>query len=225
MQSFKNLLTELYGVASYYGAENLNQIFKDLGLVNLGSGAFSSVWEVPGKNYVIKTWTTDEAYETFLSYCAKHQRNPYLPKIKGRLKSIPAVYKRHWKEEVVKIVKLERLQKIDQEAFNMFMYIKNIDETWGKYKTLDEIYNAYDDPILNSQILGLYQTYRALTTDLGKPTDLHDANLMQREDGTIVLTDPYANFKKQDEIASLILQNKVAGIVFDKPYYKNKDKQ
>jgi putative transposase len=80
MISFKQFISEMIGVKKFYGVSSLTEILESLGWRLLGSGSFASVWSIPKKSYVIKTWIHDPMYENFLKYIIR-SKNPHFPKI------------------------------------------------------------------------------------------------------------------------------------------------
>jgi hypothetical protein len=55
------------------------------GWVWAGEGAFGIVYKKPNKNYVIKVYKDDEAYDNFLNFIERNQNDPHIPKIKRRI--------------------------------------------------------------------------------------------------------------------------------------------
>jgi hypothetical protein len=206
MKSFKQLI-ELANVKKYYGYESLSAILLAAGYKHLGSGFFASVWQPPNKDYVIKFWVgTDRSYEAFLSYCIKNKGNVNLPVLKGRLKSFPAIYNRSNKEEMVKRIKLEKLEPLDSENSRLFFSLL-FDSTY-KPKTYEELMLKLLIGDLMDNIVGW--------------NDLKVANVMQRSNRTIVITDPWAH---NDSVADVMFRTMEdeRELKYNKPHYLEKD--
>lgn len=205
---FKQLLSELVGVKKYYGKKCIADILEnELGWRDIGSGKFANVYEVPGKNYVVKVWTDDEPYEIFLKYILTHP-NKHFPKVLGRLKSIPAMYKRTDRKETVKMVKLERLEPCPAKTYEMVESILRGSRSYKHTYYVDKDYQKKDGSIITvkrerfeyhdlSEIFpqtdSIFDVYHTMMEDLDDTRcspDVTNRNIMQRSDGTIVLIDP-----------------------------------
>lgn len=216
MISFKSFLSELHNIKRFYGTESIADIFKSFGWRELGSGAFASVYEIPGKPYVAKVWTADKSYELFLKYILmkENRNNPFFPKVFGRLKTIPAVHLRSRKEDVVKIVLLEKLEQISNVSWSIFEDVLD-----GKALSTEQIYYAKDliDIDLLRETLEAMEQYKSqwLPSTWG---DIHSGNVMERPDGSIVITDPWALGTDMDELG----RRRMEKPIYSKPRYLEK---
>lgn len=156
--------------------------FKDklsqLGWVKLGDGLYSIVYTNPRKSYVLKiNKIFDSGFEAFAQFVKSHP-NKHFPKI-GDVKQVKYANERYY------IYCIEKLYPITPLATAM--------------KMADLIDNAfYDDPPKGPAFNffqkqpNLLGAIKLLRNKFGASNDIHSGNIMQRKDGTIVITDPYA---------------------------------
>lgn len=78
---------------------------------------------------VYKFWMFDSAYEDFINYAIKHQDNPFLPKLKSKIRTLPRVFNsieawdyqgRNLDASKVKYVKMEYLDRCTKRYFKVF---------------------------------------------------------------------------------------------------------
>ena len=215
MMTFKQFC-EAIGIKRFYGFPSLNSILDSIGWTMIGNGAFASVWKVPGKpNCVYKAWAYDEAYEDFVKFCLKRENrnNPHLPKFLGGIKRIPAVFKRSRKEMIIKVIRMEELEKITMRDWNVW-----ISDACRYY--YEDTYDTMDD-----QAKAFRETVAAIRKDLlgGKnDIDIHPANIMMRPDGTVVITDPIID--EHDLMNNSMGDLEHEPNKYNKPYYLEDDK-
>lgn len=184
-----------------YSLKNTIENFYVTNDIDYNSGVFALVKKSKSnKNYVSKYCFDDNGYETFLLFYAQNNKNKHLPKIKTIVKNDNLIY-----------TKMEKLVPIDDrsalyyffdnnmwshlnliisgriEAFTVKSFIEYVEQNNSDYydclipislfKILTDIINF----IINSNRSAI---------DL----DIHGENVMQREDGTIVITDPFCGF-------------------------------
>ena len=149
---------------------------EELGFEELGSGGYGIVFERPGYPWVFKVFNNDPGYMAYLNYVIHHQNLSAVPKIKGRPIRI---------NNNTYAVRMEPLYKLRSEL------------AW-------ELNNAPTDGLKSSEykefVVMIEQHWPDVATvlaDLPNITgkfklylDLHDENVMQRADGTPVITDP-----------------------------------
>jgi len=73
-----------------------------------GSGAFGTVFKKPNKNYVLKVYRNDPAYDNFLNFIEENQNDPHIPKIKRRILPLSNNQSRDY--GIVAIEKLDSLK-------------------------------------------------------------------------------------------------------------------
>jgi len=165
---------------SYDAKYELQKQLKKLGWKELGSGAFSHVWENPNKSYVLKINSQpDIGYATYVKIIKKH-KNKHFPKISEM---------KVWKVGRHKfyIYAIEKLYRVTGQSSRDLAY---------------ELGNIMEDPKRPLEKLLKHQTkYLRNHPDLVKAAiiigkdgdgiiDMHGENIMQRKDGTIIITDP-----------------------------------
>jgi hypothetical protein len=69
----------------YEDYEDFLHYLETKGWERAGEGAFGIVYKKPNKNYVIKVYKDDEAYDNFLNFIERNQNDPHIPKIKRRI--------------------------------------------------------------------------------------------------------------------------------------------
>lgn len=83
------------------------EFLESKGVKYLGSGCYGCVYRHPTlPNVVAKMYDDDDAYDHYVNWCMKNQKNPYVPKI----------YSIH-KCEKFTIVFLERLKEISLRTY------------------------------------------------------------------------------------------------------------
>lgn len=223
MKSFNQLLREATGVKKFYGYFDIPSLLRKLGWNAIGTGAFATAWNVPGKPYIVKVWEIDSAYRDFIRYCLKHRSNPHLPKIMGTLKSIPAFHARAHLDTMINFVKLEKLEPLKESSFSFsdMQFIEKLINT-AEYdkeyspellRRLDFTYPYLKD--LAFTILDLARNKPSVHTE-----DLHWGNFMQRADGTIVITDPWMS---EFDYNDLTARERDTSKRYKKPYYLEKE--
>jgi hypothetical protein len=189
------LLNELVGVRKFFDLSLDELIFafvKHSGYKNLGKGFFAYVFKNPKKpDEVIKFWVNDPAYEKFVSYAEKHQDNPCLPKLKGKIKTISSFHKRLVGfPEKIKYIRMELLSKVEESYYNFAAIEKNVERYMKDPNSI-----RVPDPILE-----LVQTLADISKTLNISTDefdVNNTNIMMRGK-QFVITDPFADGESID---------------------------
>jgi hypothetical protein len=93
-----------------------------------GSGAFATVFQKPNKDYVMKVYKDDPAYDNFLDFIEENQNDPHIPKIKRRILPLSNNYKNYG---IVAIEKLDNLKHHDWRwplvsTFESFLYSNDV---------------------------------------------------------------------------------------------------
>jgi hypothetical protein len=176
------LLNELYGIKNdiqrpAFGItgnppdykQNANEIAKKYGFEIIGKGVYANVYHHPSKTYVIKFFESIsevKGYIQFIKFC-KNNKNKHLPII-GNVFKI--------KDSRYYAVKLEKLYPINEQDWKKIFLLFNKINT----NTLDSVNdNDIDLVLLMKQLKNI------------NPIDLHDENFMKRDDGVIVIIDPW----------------------------------
>lgn len=156
------------------------EFLESKGVENLGSGCYGCVYQHPTlPNVVAKIYDYDDAYDHYINWCTKNQKNPYVPKI----------YSIH-KCEKFTIVFLERLKEISLRTYmdwetKISPFLLNTGSSRKKKNDLLSTPILRRDKNLKSIIEFLLKS-----EDLYR-FDLHDGNIMLRGK-QIVFTDPIA---------------------------------
>lgn len=208
-------VVEMIGVKKYSNLtvdKLLTHLSDTHGLGVLGAGAFGKVLEVPNKNYVYKIFDNDNAYLSFVNYVIKNP-NKHFPKFLKSPKLLHSFYRRSPIEpNMFTAVAIEKLQPLSQPNYIYAYWIITLLEDiihntfivteWpaelpnGNYNhkkiSYEDIMVA--DPNIASIINAFLKMYRS--GDVIGDLDLHLSNIMQRTDGTLVITDPVKAFRR-----------------------------
>jgi len=175
---------------------------KVMGWKKIGEGTYSYVFENSEKPYILKVNKRED--KGFMAYAEliKKSRNPHFPKISDR-KSLEVEdvdgYRR-----IFQVYLIEKLRVMPaREAIDVSYDLERI--VLYPYHTLEQVFTnsvrgavgniggkvpdyLRRNPLLVTacQIVG-----RHMKT-FGMRSDLHEENIMERADGTTVITDPYA---------------------------------
>jgi len=80
-------------------------VFKKL----LGKGVYGYAFELSDSE-VLKIWVDDKAYEEYIAYCIKHQDNPYLLKVHGKIQHFQMRHALTGKPQDMKFIRVEHLK-------------------------------------------------------------------------------------------------------------------
>jgi hypothetical protein len=190
----------LSAAKTYFDSDNHNlnilyRLMKKQGWKKIGAGAFAIVFSNPEKPYVVKITTIpDLGYDHYVQSIKKF-RNKHFPKISDR-KEISYDFNDPLTndKETIKffIYFIEKLYAIDGRIkYSLASELYDIAfESYANQKEIKNIHNNYikNDPSLfkAAQIVGKMAQNKYFEIDI------HAGNIMRREDGTIVITDPYA---------------------------------
>lgn len=150
----------------------------DNGFKPLGApGQAGTAFENPSYPWVFKLFSHDPAYLYFIKYAKQHQDNPNIPKFKGNIMKI---------NQNTFVIRMEKLVRGSGPEF---------DKVISMLSNLSEIYDVHAMPdyhrlYLQQNYPGLYQAVYDLANRSKYFLDLHRGNIMQRENGELVLMDP-----------------------------------
>ena len=183
-------LTELLGVRKYANDDFHSLISKYLvggGKYHLiGAGSHGVVLDCG--EYVTKVWARDNAYTDYVEYCLAHQNNPWLPKFKSVIKTLPTFFIHHREfPDRLNYIKMEKLVPAHAYGTDLFRVFKGIQDP--HVRSFTGFKNAVG-PELSAEYEKLMRTLLDIK-DLGYTLDLtnHMGNVMLRSD-QIVLIDP-----------------------------------
>lgn len=215
------LETILEGVKQYYSL-TWPQLIKVLetkyGIRFLDRGKWGMVFDHPSWNYVVKVFDTDNAYLRFVNFVLDNP-NEHYPKFLRKPFEMHMFHKRSTAitNKTFYIVKIEKLLPIN----NTYKLLFNLDVIDDLTKAIHKKQTHCLLPVIKPQQLSLqkvqfdYQNIQEFlsnfpnmkldtlipaiiqlrTSGIGKGTtwDLHGSNCMMRSDGTLVITDPFAD--------------------------------
>jgi len=175
---------------------------RELGWTRLGKGSFATVYENYKKPFILKvTDLQDSSYAYYVSMIRKFH-NKHFPKISD-LKFIEVEGKKYYIYLIEKLKSLKKDMKpiiyflgAVAHAYNATMKDIINDFNSANYKPVrkEVLYYLRKNPELvkAARIVGKYKDKSTIN---GIFLDMHSLNMMQREDGTIVISDPYASFE------------------------------
>ena len=240
------ILEQLRGVKKYHNLtwDDIRDELRKQGIKSIGMGRYGEVFHKPDWNYVIKVFESDDAYLDYVNFCITNN-NPHFPKFIKKPKSFHQFHKRlHHSSKMLQIVKMELLAPLKDHWYsdnlenicNLIFRenIKNVviyDDDITKPKMYDNIEDIINDnnnkPQLRELISALVQIKNKFNSYI---LDIHSENLMQRKDGTIVITDPIVNpkarrgFLNNDQDGEYYYDDQGQGLEAG-PKYKNTMKQ
>jgi hypothetical protein len=190
----------------------------DKGYRYLGSGIDKQAYLEPGTGQVLivfgyRKGVTDfspdqRMFIDWINYCNQNKNNPHLPKFSG-FESFEFQGKKYIQ------ARMEPLQELSDEMRRIVGYLDAVTyfaktrglETaleklaqYGYYDPDDDKFNAYTVKQVVKHLGGMTEAEQLLNTvytvrdfgeDHGYNLDLHGGNYMMREDGTIVVNDPF----------------------------------
>jgi hypothetical protein len=212
------LLNELLGYKQFetkWLADILIDLIKEK-KIKVDRGSFAFVVIPESKNYVFKVWTVDEGFDGFLKYIKANQDDKHLPKLIGSTRKIKTFYQKTKRDpEFVNVQRVEKLYKLDDKQIFFVAGVLNAIR-YGRHKQLDAAiaavlkeYNEIDSSEkhteLTEQQIGFVESYFKLKNFLRSQDipemvalgqsplldDVRGKNVMQRKDGTIVITDAF----------------------------------
>ena len=164
--------------------ESLTRILHDRGWEEVGAGYYATVYSKPGINYVLKIFEQDSAYLAFLDMIAKNP-NPHFPRIIGKIRVGD-----QWGKKTYRAVRMEKLLPLNGVRVNEHVFTGISAKNGVRLNSVQEhsleLANEYleDKPTLVVALdLIVDKLLNRFTLDLGN-------DVMQRQDGTPVITDP-----------------------------------
>lgn len=173
--------------------------FKAKGGEILGNGKFATVLFRPSWKYVVKIFSDDVPYLKFVRFVLKNPR-PSFPVFYDKPRRIIPNYKRHKSNTYLYVVKTEKLLPITTREYGDIIFYTSYDtehsgemasdgnQTWvfiyNKMKKLEQEKPSFP------QFKKDYNFMLDSAHDIGSP-DIHSKNIMKRNDGTLVLADPF----------------------------------
>lgn len=164
---------------------------------HLGSGVYGAAFDRPKRDSAIKVYDDDEGYHDFAKHAkANHENDPHLPKIH-------AVHK--IKGTRFGVVRMEKLHKLTKDH-PVHKYFATTISSFGASGATQsgiariayngkDLHNKLHKTAEGKEMKKSHPTLHASLSKLAKrypkgEFDLHSGNVMQRKDGTPVITDP-----------------------------------
>lgn len=148
----------------------------------IGSGVYGTALGHPRLPYVVKVFKSmDTGYQTFVHLAMAHQSNPHFPRFRGRLVKI-GNFSMGIRMERLLPMAMSRFEEIEM-LFNQLAANREPDRAPGSLA--DEVLTKW--PKLEEAFKLLRMARPA-----GVKFDLHSGNVMERSDGTPVITDPFS---------------------------------
>lgn len=214
----KQLHEQLQGVKKFHNMnwQQFEQFLKSQNIQLIGSGMFGKVFYSPSWNYVIKVFDKDDGYLKFVNFALENPSR-HFPKFMKGPRNLPQFLTRlSSSNERFTVVKMEKLNKLTKEiheflGYNLRTladhYTNNVetpveiivDSQVVKFKHTTDVFLKYKQYNLPS-LIKVYNQLNILTDEHIR-NDLHVGNIMMRDDGTIVITDPFYDIRdlRRDE--------------------------
>lgn len=194
------ILENLQGVKKYHNLnwEELKLELKKHGINSIGIGGFGEVFHKTGWDHVVKVFEKDNAYLEYVDFCIQNP-DPHYPKFIKKTMNMHQFHTRmSQSSKTMQIVKIELLQPLLDE-----WYADNLQDIYVQYKKqirqldnnpgrLDAQLDKYNKPQLKSLLVSIDRIRQHLPK---YHLDIWFDNIMQREDGTIVLSDPVSDMQ------------------------------
>ncbi len=182
-RSFRNELKPLNDMSTTVHRDkafNLATILASkYGYKPVGKGAKATVFEKPGTNEVLKFFLQDSAYARWVKFCLANQGNPFIPKLRGKIKT----FQKPWY-----YIRMENLEPVyDDSANKLLSVIGGMQMELDEYPLEDHMERAKPPASYLWPIANIFNRNE-------KILDLHDGNIMKRSNGQLVIVDPFYNF-------------------------------
>ena len=160
--------------------EKLTDYLETQGFKHIGQGSFSEIYLKQGYPWMFKLWSHDPAYLWWITWAAKHQDNPNVPRVKG----LPV---RIAKDTYV--VRLEKLRGLVRREGNLSRGYDRLAYLVDRIESVDDL-SKEDLQWIRSEYPGVYDILRVIQrAGSDFVVDLHGDNIMLRGQ-TPVITDP-----------------------------------
>lgn len=160
--------------------------------LKLGAGLYAAVFAKPGSNVVYKFFdNNDSGYLNYLEYIRKHQNNPHVPKIIGKLIKLDFSKRQGVNTKTplqAYMIKLERLEPLNLNDTEQLKIYQNIVALFSAFlsNSTDSIRFIQRMEKSSPQLVDVVGDINTMTNGF---VDIHDGNVMFRKDGTPVITD------------------------------------
>ena len=161
------------------------------GFNQVGSGVFGTVFINPKYPYALKVFYADNAYLSWLKFCKRNQDNPYIPKLrKNFIRVIPT-------SNSIYAVRMEKLSEVKdlKQMKDMLLELEGmITSNANKNSSMITHRKKYDEWVKDKDknLLEIAEFLYNNDGVLFSKIDLHPGNIMQRDNGQLVIIDPVA---------------------------------
>lgn len=165
----------------YCTMKPLEEVLTEAGFPQLGHGHYSQVFDMgDGKRVVKIVRSSDAAYTAYASYCKESgTKSPYIPKI---------LFSGLWGKKQVYV--LEKLVYDEGKARAAAAVVRALKEMTSGYGDDTEMDREFLISLFRKNLASGLLDILADIRKLGHCFDLHYGNIMFRENGDIVLSDP-----------------------------------
>ena len=160
--------------------EKLTDYLETQGFKHIGQGSFSEIYLKQGYPWMFKLWSHDPAYLWWITWAAKHQDNPNVPRVKGLPMRIA---------KDTYVVRLEKLRGLVRRDGNLSKGYDRLAYLVDRIESVDDL-SKEDLQWIRSEYPGVYDILRVIQrAGSDFVVDLHGDNIMLRGQ-TPVITDP-----------------------------------
>lgn len=182
-------------------SSELERLSKEAGYTRIGGGLDADVFLGKNKDEVVKVLigvqgrspvVASKGFLKFYDFVKQHQNHPNLPKF-----GVPVLHKIG--KEKVYFVTMERLHLIPKQKVEFLVDL--IDYAQDGYPFVDAVkwliqnHDLTSEEGLTPENRQFYKIIQAciayVANDKTMTFDMHEGNMLQRSDGTVVITDPY----------------------------------
>lgn len=153
------------------GEVSLTKAMKSHGFTKMGSGMHASVFVRDDYPWILKVFSLeDKAYQAWIEFSKARPNNPFVPRFKGNIKKF---------NDSVAVIRVEKLQPITYRTKNY----RHLEAVMWSFPTTEDwaVFKDHRDDL--KEIIQFMKSYS---------NDVDTPNVMQRDNGQLVLIDPVA---------------------------------
>jgi hypothetical protein len=171
------------------------ELASQYGFKKIGIGYRSTVFGNPKYPYVIKLFVRDYGYMKYLKFCMDNKKNPYMPKIRGKVIKINNYMYAVRLEKLIPYGDLPTTDKVKIESLAQMLF-----DIMEKGKNFDASYqNLIKYTKSNKNLIDIRNVVEFFMNNNLK-LDPIVYNFMKRPNGDIVITDPLFGYFKDKKI-------------------------
>jgi hypothetical protein len=215
-------LTGYKAISSEYSLETYIQKLVADGDVEDFYGNWGLVLSVKSKPYVYKLWYDDPPFEYYADFCLKNQNISFVPKVYGKVRTIPLTLVRDisQKDAKIKALKIEKLSPVtswDEVTDIIFESINynNYDNSnknemraiLQSSTSITELLSGYYGKLTTygyQWVTDLIENMDKITNNGKMSKDIRLPNIMKTEDDRLKITDPVFDMSDSKGIAQLL---------------------